>query len=95
MSTAYCGLLPAVTDFDLVSPGQRHGWSAEEAVELMRSQRPHVLLGPKQWSALYDYARWQRSPRSGAPIKTVRTPTDKISLGNNAVKSDIILYTTV
>ncbi|XP_037072701.1 phosphatidylglycerophosphatase and protein-tyrosine phosphatase 1-like isoform X2 [Pollicipes pollicipes] len=39
---------------------QRHRWSAERAVEHIRAHRPHVLLGPKQWSALHEFARWQQ-----------------------------------
>ncbi|UYV75133.1 PTPMT1 [Cordylochernes scorpioides] len=34
---------------------QRHSWTPDQAVELMRSKRPHILLGPKQWEALRVY----------------------------------------
>ncbi|KAJ0173464.1 hypothetical protein K1T71_010613 [Dendrolimus kikuchii] len=30
----------------------RNGWSPREAVEYMRSKRPHILLHTKQWEAL-------------------------------------------
>ncbi|CAK1583976.1 unnamed protein product [Parnassius mnemosyne] len=30
----------------------KNGWSPEEAVEYMRSKRPHILLHTKQWQAL-------------------------------------------
>ncbi|XP_075223791.1 protein tyrosine phosphatase, mitochondrial 1 [Lycorma delicatula] len=30
----------------------RHKWNPEQAVEHMRSKRPHILLGPRQWEAL-------------------------------------------
>lgn len=39
---------------------QRHHWTAERAVQFIKEARPHILLGPKQWSALHEYARWQK-----------------------------------
>lgn len=35
----------------------RNGWSPEEAVEHMRSKRPHILLHTKQWQALDIFYR--------------------------------------
>jgi len=34
---------------------QKHSWSPEQAVDHMRSCRPHVLLHSKQWEALKIY----------------------------------------
>ncbi len=33
----------------------RNGLSPEDAVELMRQKRPHILLHSKQWQALRDF----------------------------------------
>ena len=33
----------------------QYGMSPEEAVNLMKEKRPHVLLGPKQWEAIRNY----------------------------------------
>ncbi|XP_013194236.2 phosphatidylglycerophosphatase and protein-tyrosine phosphatase 1 [Amyelois transitella] len=35
----------------------RNGWSPNEAVEYMRSRRPHILLHTKQWEALDIFHR--------------------------------------
>jgi len=37
-----------------------HHCSPEEAVAMMRSKRPHILLHNKQWEALRDYHRTMR-----------------------------------
>lgn len=34
---------------------KRHNWTPTQAVDLMRSRRPHILLGRKQWDALDIY----------------------------------------
>ncbi|KAF0308355.1 Phosphatidylglycerophosphatase and protein-tyrosine phosphatase 1 [Amphibalanus amphitrite] len=57
---------------------QRHGWTPERAVELIKEARPHILLGPKQWSALHQYAQWQQQQQqqaaggSGSGTESVR-----------------------
>ena len=30
-------------------------------MDLIKEARPHILLGPKQWSALRQYAQWQQA----------------------------------
>lgn len=34
---------------------QRHNWSPEEAVEFIRTKRPHIIIRNKQWIALHRY----------------------------------------
>ena len=33
----------------------QYGKTPEQAVDLMREKRPHILLGPKQWTAIKNY----------------------------------------
>ena len=35
----------------------KNGVAPEEAVEIMRQKRPHILLHSKQWQALRDYQK--------------------------------------
>ena len=39
---------------------QRHLWTPERAVAFIKEARSHILLGPKQWSALHEFARQQQ-----------------------------------
>lgn len=34
---------------------QKHKWSPEQAVDFMRTKRPHILLKSKQWEALHQF----------------------------------------
>ncbi|KPJ16996.1 Protein-tyrosine phosphatase mitochondrial 1-like protein [Papilio machaon] len=40
-----------------VDGANKNGWSPEQAVEHMRSKRPHILLHTKQWQALDIFHR--------------------------------------
>ena len=34
---------------------EKYGMTPEQAVDLMKQKRPHILLGPKQWTAIRNY----------------------------------------
>ena len=34
---------------------EKYGMTPEQAVDLMKEKRPHILLGPKQWTAIRNY----------------------------------------